>query len=69
MGIQGEASRWETNWQRKGDVNVGEKVVLSPGDKSIPPVEEGYQIAGRERPGAGNVETSKLLFSASITTL
>ena len=38
--------RWETKGQSKGDVNVGKKVVPSPGDKSIPPVAEGYQITG-----------------------
>lgn len=46
MGIQGEPSRWETMGQSKGDVNVGKKVVPSPGDKSIPPAAGGYQISG-----------------------
>lgn len=42
MGIRGEASRWETKGQSKLDVNAGKKVVPFPGDKSIPPVAEGY---------------------------
>lgn len=62
MATRGGASRWEAKGQRKGDVNVGKKVVPSRGDKSIPPVAEGYQIAGRERPGKGDTETSKLVF-------
>lgn len=43
---RGEASRWETKGQSKGDVNVGKKVVRFQRDKSIPPVAEGYRIAG-----------------------
>lgn len=38
-------SRWEAKGQRGGDVNVGTKVAPSWGDKSIPPVAGGYQIA------------------------
>lgn len=45
MGIRGEVGRWETKGQSKGDVNVGKEIVPSRGEKSIPPVAEGYQVA------------------------
>lgn len=58
MGIHREVGRWEMKGQSKGDVNVRKKVVPSWGEKSIPPVGEGYQVAGLERPGKENAETS-----------